>query len=65
MSQSNNENRLTVSVEDTCDPNINSILTVKAIRECLGNTLTLIIAGSGSDRIHMSPARSENVRSPA
>ena len=62
-SESNNESRLAVSVEDTRNPNINSILTVKAVRECLSNTLALIIAGSWSDRIHMPPTKLGNVRS--
>lgn len=47
---------LTIGVEDTRHTDIDTVLTVVAVGECLRYTLTLIVAGTGANRVHMPPA---------
>lgn len=46
----------TIRVEDTSDTDVDTVLTVEAICQSFRDALTLIIAGTGPNRVHVSPA---------
>jgi hypothetical protein len=45
----------TIGIENTRDPDIDTVLAVESIGQSLSNTFPFIIASARSDRVHMAP----------
>lgn len=52
----NERGPLTIRVEDAGNANINTVLAMETISQCLRDTLAFVVTGTGANGVHMSPA---------
>lgn len=52
----------TVGVEDTCNTDVDTVLAMEPVCQGLGDTLTFIVACTGTDGVNMPPARTSSGR---
>ena len=50
----------TVGVENASNANINAVLPVETVGQCLRNAFPLIVAGAGADRINVAPTKTND-----
>ena len=50
----------TISIKDTCDSDLNSILTMKSVCQCFGDTFPLVITSTRANGVYMAPAFENN-----
>jgi hypothetical protein len=50
----------TVSIKNSRNADVNSILTLKSVSQGFGDTLTLVITSTRADRINMAPTFDSN-----